>query len=200
MNTERALQLAMKYHSGVTRKESMNGFDPLPYISHPAEVMKLCWNWGCGSPLVLAAAALHDTLEDTDISESEIVICSGGDVLRVVKELTFIPPAGANRQEAAMLKEEYLESFARSSIEALVIKVADRMCNVMDFYMTDRQYALKYFNKAAPLYQHMFFRHEEIAKVFGKDAEYKIMSTHGNVKRCVEAKADAGSTGVSTWL
>lgn len=170
-------------------------------LCHPIEVAKLCWTWGCGTTVMVQAALLHDTLEDTDITESEILNECGDRVLSIVKELTFSPPSGISPVEQAKLKEEHLEGFATASIESLIIKVADRLCNVIDFWLTNPGYALKYFNKAAPLFQHMFFRHDEIARVFGEEAEANIIRAYNNVKRCVENEANVGRiSGVSSWL
>ena len=49
-------------------------------------------------------------------------------VVSIVKELTFDPKD--------MSKEEYMASFATKSIDAIIIKIADRLCNVMDFKLT----------------------------------------------------------------
>ena len=75
----RAKVLAIKCHVGQTRKA--NG---LPYSEHLAEVVDLLRNVAYVSDAkVLAAGWLHDALEDTKCSKSDIVDCCGEDVLKL---------------------------------------------------------------------------------------------------------------------
>ncbi|MCK8825741.1 HD domain-containing protein [Fuchsiella alkaliacetigena] len=62
----RALELAAKEHEGDKRK----GRD-IPYIVHPVEVAMILQEDGVDEELI-AAALLHDTLEDTELSEEQL--------------------------------------------------------------------------------------------------------------------------------
>ena len=69
MNTElldRAIIFAVKAHAGTERRGK--GF---PYIVHPMEAMEIVATMTPDQEL-LAAAALHDTVEDTDVTLEEI--------------------------------------------------------------------------------------------------------------------------------
>lgn len=150
-----AIAFAVDHHAGMIRKEPINGFY-MPFISHPIQVMKMVWEWGAGTPTALAAAVCHDLLEDTDVTHSMLKRKLGKDVADVVQELTH--------DEKLMSKSEYLQRFAGFSRTALIIKLADRFCNVCDWYLTDQKYALKYFKKASPLFKVMMARMDELKR------------------------------------
>jgi guanosine-3',5'-bis(diphosphate) 3'-pyrophosphohydrolase len=59
----RAVEFAAQKHRMQRRKDS----DASPYINHPIALMHvLCIDGGITEPAILAAAALHDTIEDTE--------------------------------------------------------------------------------------------------------------------------------------
>ncbi|MBQ2108359.1 MAG: bifunctional (p)ppGpp synthetase/guanosine-3',5'-bis(diphosphate) 3'-pyrophosphohydrolase, partial [Bacteroidales bacterium] len=69
LNTElldRAIVFAVKAHAGTERRGK--GF---PYIVHPLEAVAIVATMTSDHEL-LAAAALHDTMEDTDVTAAEI--------------------------------------------------------------------------------------------------------------------------------
>jgi (p)ppGpp synthase/HD superfamily hydrolase len=111
----KARMFATVAHSGQMRKDGKN-----PYIVHPERVVKVLQDAGVVDPEILAAAYLHDVLEDTkeDISEFP------ERVQKLVKELT--KPAGTKDKNA------YIAGFAGKSYEALLIKLADRYDNLLD--------------------------------------------------------------------
>ena len=58
----RALEFAARKHRMQRRKDE----DASPFINHPIALMHvLCIDGGVTEPVILAAAALHDTIEDT---------------------------------------------------------------------------------------------------------------------------------------
>lgn len=158
----KANEIAQKAHYGQFRKHSNK-----PYISHCYDVVNQLVEWNINEPEILAIALLHDTIEETenlhDIDDlwEEMESLDDGKISDVVNELTF----GAYNQT----KKEYLASFNDKSIEALVIKIADRLCNVRDFLRTDKQYAVKYFNKADSLFKAMIARKKEIMERFNTE-------------------------------
>jgi hypothetical protein len=80
--------------------------------------------------------------------------------LALVKELTFYPIESSSKSRQ---KEEYLKSFGAKSIAALNIKVADRLCNVEDFFNAGDDYANAYFLKAEPLFAAALAREQEFS-------------------------------------
>ena len=71
--------LAEKYHFGQFRK----GEEKLPYIVHPQAVAETLLTWGANENSKLIQIAWgHDLLEDTTVSESEILAVSDAEVLK----------------------------------------------------------------------------------------------------------------------
>src|SRR5262249_17277518 len=65
----RAIEFAVKKHRMQRRKDG----DASPYINHPIALMHvLCIDGGIRDPRILAAAALHDTIEDTETTSNEL--------------------------------------------------------------------------------------------------------------------------------
>ena len=82
---------------------------------------------GVQDPDVLAAALLHDTVEDTDTSLSEIESLFGPRVASIVAEVTddkSLPKAERKRRQIA--------SAPTKSHEAKLVKLADKICNLRD--------------------------------------------------------------------
>ena len=107
------------------------------YVQHPVRVMKLCQ--GLGYPLpVLAAAILHDVLEDTDVTQKEIrefllTIMNETDTVRTISlviELTDVYTKDKypklNRQQRKAKEGERLE---KVSADAQTIKYRDIIDN-----------------------------------------------------------------------
>lgn len=67
-----------------------------------------------------------------------------------------------------------MASFATKSIDAVIIKIADRLCNVMDFQLTNPDYALKYMNKAKVLFETFEDRRVEIEKKYSRGTYLRI--------------------------
>ena len=102
-------------HSGQMRKDGKS-----PYIVHPERVVKALQEAGVTDQEILAAAYLHDVLEDTkeDISEFP------ERVQKIVKDLTKAP----NTKD----KNAYIAAFADKPFEVVLIKLADRYDNLLD--------------------------------------------------------------------
>jgi len=75
---------------------------------------------------VLAAALLHDILEDTNYTAEQLRREFGSRVLRLVREVS--EPRG--EMSWAMRKEAYLDSLAQVSHPALIIAAADKITNL----------------------------------------------------------------------
>jgi guanosine-3',5'-bis(diphosphate) 3'-pyrophosphohydrolase len=117
----RAKALAIKFHAGQTRKA--NG---APYSEHLAEVVDLLKHVAnVDDEKVIAAGWLHDALEDTDCSRSDIADNCGEEVLELVISLTDDKTKPLSERRASVLKK--LED-APESIRLL--KLADITSNV----------------------------------------------------------------------
>src|SRR5262250_2762806 len=81
----RAVEFAAKKHRMQRRKDK----DASPYINHPIALMHvLCIDAGITNAMILTAAALHDTIEDTETTRAELEAEFGSHVCGLVVELT----------------------------------------------------------------------------------------------------------------
>jgi (p)ppGpp synthase/HD superfamily hydrolase len=118
-----ALDFATQAHEGQFRKGSAK----IPYITHPVRVTQSLWDCGERSPIVLAAALLHDTIEDCGKTYAEIQQRFGTAVANLVLEVTDEPGlSGKARKEMQVLRAPTM------SIGAKKIKMADKGDNLND--------------------------------------------------------------------
>lgn len=136
---ERALSFAVERHQGVWR----DGEHPVPYACHPVEVMlNLRHLGGVVSEPVLAAALLHDLVEDTETSLAEIEELFGDEVSGLVDEVTRDEPSeeekeGKSKQEIWEIRNGMLmEEIRGMSDDAKRIKLADRLSNIREAKLT----------------------------------------------------------------
>ena len=157
------IEFAVKCHQGQTRKGS-----GLPYIVHPMAVLSQLADWEIDCYKCWKAALCHDILEDCpEVTFDQLVAVIGLDSANIVQELTFKPNRAIQTPDH-LQKKEYMKSFESKSIHALAIKVADRICNTVDFISTDPDYAPKYWKKAEDLFDIMITRGEELMREFGR--------------------------------
>lgn len=153
---DKAARLAMVAHNGTNRKGPGN----VPYIVHPHAVVAMLKEWGFSEkkdPVTLAVAWCHDVLEDTDTPEAAIRDLDPGlgpAILSGVRRLTFQPDVPHGSADYGRLKADYIANVARKAPpEILVVKIADRLCNTLDFLADGRsQKALEYFGYGEPLF------------------------------------------------
>ena len=93
----KALEFAARKHRDQRRK----GAEGSPYINHPIALAHVLCNEGkITDPLVIAAAILHDTLEDTDTAVAELVREFGAEIAHIVLEVSDnkrLPPTDWTR-------------------------------------------------------------------------------------------------------
>jgi GTP pyrophosphokinase len=130
-----AFQMGKKAHDGQTRK-----FDGKPYFTHPLRVAQLVKKFG-GNDNMYAAALLHDTLEDTNLTYEDIVKNTNKSVADLVLQLT----SNKSDMEEMGSKAEYLtKKMNAMSKDALTIKLLDRLDNVSDFKTAGAKFVAKY--------------------------------------------------------
>ena len=119
----RAAAFAADRHRDQRRK----GADASPYINHPLALASLLSQCGVCDPIVLVAALLHDTVEDTATALAEIEQTFGRDVAQIVAEVTddkSLPKADRKRLQ--------IEHAPHLSDRAKLVKLADKVCNLRD--------------------------------------------------------------------
>jgi GTP diphosphokinase / guanosine-3',5'-bis(diphosphate) 3'-diphosphatase len=119
-----AASFAAKKHAGQTRK----GANAEPYINHPLEVANLLANIGKIEDYdILIAALLHDTIEDTKTTKTELTNRFGKKVCRYVMEVT-----DDKSLPKATRKQLQIEHAPHLSHGAKCIKLGDKISNIRD--------------------------------------------------------------------
>ncbi len=120
----RAYDLAAQAHSGQNRKSGE------PYVTHPVAVAKICAELGLDD-VTVAAALLHDAVEDTGTTLEQLEVDFGNDVARIVDGVTKLDRIKFDSKEAqqAATVRKMLVSMAKD-LRVLIIKLADRLHNM----------------------------------------------------------------------
>lgn len=116
------IHFASEKHRFQHRKDGMT-----PYINHPIEVAHLLVEYGETDVVLLSAALLHDTIEDTNATKEDIEKLFGPEVLAVVLEVT--DDKHLSRPER---KKQQVAHAAGLSRSGKLLKLADKICNVSD--------------------------------------------------------------------
>lgn len=118
---ERAYTVADQAHMHQKRRSGE------PYITHPIAVAQILADLGV-APVVIAAALLHDTVEDTDYSLEQLTNDFGDEIAMLVDGVTKLDKVkyGASAEAETMRKMVVAMS---KDIRVLVIKLADRLHN-----------------------------------------------------------------------
>lgn len=133
---EKARLFAQEAHKNQKRKYSGE-----PYFVHCEEVAKIVESIGSDDNMI-AAAYLHDTVEDTGTSLATIVDEFGMDVAALVEDLTDVSkPIDGNR---AVRKRIDRFHTAGASVRAKTIKLADLISNSKDILKRDPDFARVY--------------------------------------------------------
>ncbi len=123
-----ALLSALEFAAEKHRDQRRKGIEASPYINHPIRVARLLADAGdVREAEILQAAILHDTLEDTRCTAAELEQHFGARVRRLVEEVSDDKDLAK-----AVRKRLQIEDAARLSPEARLIKVADKIANVLD--------------------------------------------------------------------
>jgi len=123
-----ALAFAARKHRDQRRKDE----DASPYINHPIALADLLVSeGGVTDPVVLCAAILHDTIEDTKTTYDELAGIFGREIADVVNEVT-----DNKSLDSAVRKQLQIEHAAHASPRAKLVKLADKTCNLRDLATT----------------------------------------------------------------
>jgi GTP diphosphokinase / guanosine-3',5'-bis(diphosphate) 3'-diphosphatase len=110
------------------REQKRKGADAVPYINHPIAVANVLVNEAnITDTTTLAAAILHDTIEDTDATAHEIEAAFGSEIAAVVVEVT--DDKSLPKHERKRLQ---IEHSGVISDRAKLVKLADKICNLRD--------------------------------------------------------------------
>ncbi len=120
----KAADFAAVKHKNQRRK----GSEGDPYINHPISVARLLIEVGGVEDIeILTAAILHDTVEDTDTTEIEIIELFGQPAASLVMEVT--DDKGLEKEERKRLQIAHAPHL---SAGAKLVKLADKISNIED--------------------------------------------------------------------
>ena len=132
---DKAIIFAVKAHAGAERRGK--GF---PYIVHPMEAVEIVATMTPDQEL-LAAAALHDTVEDTSVSIEDIRREFGDKVARLVEDESDVFIDGVGEAEGWHdRKQRAIDHLAKASREAKMVALGDKLSNIRAIA---RDYAVK---------------------------------------------------------
>ncbi|WP_353113645.1 bifunctional (p)ppGpp synthetase/guanosine-3',5'-bis(diphosphate) 3'-pyrophosphohydrolase [Microbacterium sp.] len=118
---ERAYAVAKEKHEGQFRQSGE------PYITHPLAVAQILAELGLG-PRAIAAALLHDTVEDTGYALSELQDTFGDEVAMLVDGVTKLDKVKYGESAQAETVRKMIVAMSKD-IRVLLIKLADRLHN-----------------------------------------------------------------------
>jgi GTP pyrophosphokinase len=129
LELEHAVDFATKAHAG--QKRANND----PYITHPIAVADILMSWGMDIDSVIAGI-LHDTVEDTDVTLTDIENLFGHDVALLVDGVTKFSQARSGMQDLSNYLPKTKDNLSKlliavgQDIRVIIIKLADRLHNL----------------------------------------------------------------------
>ncbi|MBR0300181.1 MAG: bifunctional (p)ppGpp synthetase/guanosine-3',5'-bis(diphosphate) 3'-pyrophosphohydrolase [Bacteroidales bacterium] len=122
---DRAIIFAVKAHSGTERRGK--GF---PYIVHPMEAMEIVASITPDQEL-LAAAALHDVVEDTDVTVEQLRDIFGKRIADLVASESDAFEEGVSEEDSwHQRKQAAIDRLARASRDAKIVALGDKLSNM----------------------------------------------------------------------
>ncbi len=134
---DRARDFAAQAH-----RTQMRRYTNEPYLVHLEEVANLCFTHGCDAETI-AAAYLHDTIEDQPVTFEQIRAEFGRRVADMVQALTDEPTVKGGPNRAA---RKYMDRMrlSASSDDVQTIKCADMISNTSSIVEHDKDFARVY--------------------------------------------------------
>ena len=122
---DRAIMFAVRAHAGTERRGK--GF---PYIVHPMEAVEIVATMTKDQEL-LAAAALHDTVEDTDTTVEQIREEFGDRIASLVASESDTMPEGMSEEDSwHARKQAAIDRLAHASHDAKIVALGDKLSNM----------------------------------------------------------------------
>ncbi len=140
-----AYEMAVEAHSKQRRKSGE------PYILHPIEVARICTEEIGLGPTALICALLHDVVEDTDVSLTEINEKFGPRVTAIVDGLTKLDVVTNSDNPQAENFKKVLSTLV-DDVRVVLIKMADRLHNMRTLGSMPRHKQLKIAAETSVIY------------------------------------------------
>jgi GTP pyrophosphokinase len=140
----RAYQVARDAHQGQLRKSGE------AYITHPVAVAEILANLGL-NPATVIAALLHDTVEDTQYSLTQLRVDFGDEIANLVDGVTKLDKLAYGPTAEAETVRKMVIAMSRD-IRVLVIKLADRLHNARTWKYVSPESALRKARETLDIY------------------------------------------------
>ncbi|MFB7250710.1 RelA/SpoT family protein [Microbacterium sp. NPDC056234] len=141
---DRAYAVAKEKHTGQKRQSGE------PYITHPLAVAQILAELGLG-PRAIAAALLHDTVEDTGYALSELTAEFGDEVAMLVDGVTKLDKVKYGESAQAETVRKMIVAMSKD-IRVLLIKLADRLHNARTWGFVPPEKAAKKAKETLEIY------------------------------------------------
>ena len=122
---DRAIVFAVQAHSGIERRGK--GY---PYIIHPLEAVEIVATMTADQEL-LAAAALHDTVEDTEVTLEQIRVEFGDRIASLVADESDETLEDVSKEDSwHMRKKTTIDRLSRASRDTKMVALGDKLSNM----------------------------------------------------------------------
>jgi (p)ppGpp synthase/HD superfamily hydrolase len=125
-----------------TKYNNLKRDNNLPFVVHPIRTISILRAYGFTefeNEDLMIATLMHDLVEDTTLTIEEIEYKFGKKVASIVNEST---------KPAKVKKDQWLETFKNYSKEAKIIKMGDRIDNLMDMEYWDKKRQISYLEQS----------------------------------------------------
>lgn len=123
---ENAIRVAAEAHKSQKRKSS-----GIPYIAHPMGVCLILVKAGFHEESILAAAVLHDVVEDTPLTFADLEPAFSEEILQYVREMTEEKESqDGGKRSWHDRKRDHIEVMQQASLGARAIELADKLHNL----------------------------------------------------------------------
>ena len=162
---ERAMRIAAKAHRHHHRKGS-----DLPYLTHPAHAAMILLRAGIDDDEILAAALLHDVVEDTEHTMEMLAADFPPKVVQLVAAMTERKHDHDGRKRSWQeRKDEHLRHIAAEPWEARAIVLADKLHNLGSMVVDLDSGQDLWSRFSAPRERMLWYHREMVAAAFQDD-------------------------------
>lgn len=160
-----------------------------PYILHPLEVVAIVGSM-TNDEDVLAAAVLHDTVEDTPVTMDDILNNFGPEVTKIVAAETEDKRAELPPEDTWMVrKTEFFEKLKNEDIKAKMVCLGDKLSNMHSFYrswLVEGDEFWNHFNQKDPKIQAWYYT--TAAELLSELKDYPAWQEYDRLVKIIFAK------------
>ncbi|MFA6098486.1 MAG: HD domain-containing protein [Patescibacteria group bacterium] len=137
-----ALDLASEYHKN--QKRSEEDAEKAGYIIHCVRTARWLLENKVTNVDLICAAILHDTLEDTTLTDKEILRSFNKSTLNFIQAVTRPRRAGETEAEKKINKPKHMERIIRSTKKVRILKTADLLDNMRSWILLSKKHKKYY--------------------------------------------------------